>query len=306
MLTLKTTGVPAGSQYAYAISGVSAADVVDGALTGLVTIGFDGVGLIPVSLVADARTEALTETLTVSVAGVSQSVVVNDTSKTPEITEVSYALTGSTNVSEGGTATFSLKTTGVAAGALVGYRISGTGSAAGLSTTGTFTVDADGNAIISTAVPNNSTIGDTGGLTVELLNGRSAPVVATVVDTTPTTYSADAITAANAASGVLTINVAGTAAQAITLNTDQLTPTNGFVVNSTSSSINLTSAGLNDKITLTGNGNNTLNTGNGNDTVLVSGSGNNTVVTGAGDDTVTVTGTRSEGHATEGASTTQS
>ena len=291
VLTLNTTGVPAGSQYAYTIGGVSAADVVGGALTGLVTIGFDGVGLIPVSLVADGRTEALAETLTVTVAGVSQSIAVNDTSKTPEITEVSYALTGSTNVSEGGTATFTLKTTGVAAGALVGYRISGTGSAAGLSATGTFTVDADGNAIISTAVPNNSTIGDTGGLTVELLNGRSDPVVATVVDTTPTTYSADAITAANAASGVLTINVAGTAAQAITLNTDQLTPTNGFVVNSTSSSINLTSAGLNDKITLTGNGNNTLNTGNGNDTVLVSGSGNNTVVTGAGDDTVTVTGT---------------
>ena len=82
VLTLNTTGVPAGSQYAYAISGVSAADVVGGALTGLVTIGFDGVGLIPVGLVADALTEGA-ETLTVSVAGVSQSIAVNDTSVTP-------------------------------------------------------------------------------------------------------------------------------------------------------------------------------------------------------------------------------
>jgi Ca2+-binding RTX toxin-like protein len=79
VLTLKTTGVPAGSQYAYAIGGVSAADVVGGSLTGLVTIGFDGIGLIPVELVADGRTE-VSETLTVTVAGVSQSIAVNDTS----------------------------------------------------------------------------------------------------------------------------------------------------------------------------------------------------------------------------------
>ncbi len=82
VLTLQTTGIPAGSQFAFALSGVSAADVVGGALTGLVTIGFDGVGLIPVGLVADGRTEG-TETLTVTVAGVSQSVVVNDTSAAP-------------------------------------------------------------------------------------------------------------------------------------------------------------------------------------------------------------------------------
>jgi len=82
VLRLQTTGIPAGSQFAFAISGVSAADVVGGALTGLVTIGFDGVGLIPVGLVSDALTEGA-ETLTVSVAGVSQSVVVNDTSAAP-------------------------------------------------------------------------------------------------------------------------------------------------------------------------------------------------------------------------------
>ena len=51
VLRLQTTGIPAGSQFAFAISGVSTADVVGGALTGLVTIGFDGVGLIPVGLV---------------------------------------------------------------------------------------------------------------------------------------------------------------------------------------------------------------------------------------------------------------
>lgn len=207
--------------------------------------------------------------------------------------EPSYALTGSTAVSEGGIATFSLKTTGVPAGSLVGYRITGTGSAATLSSTGTFTVDADGNAVISIPVPTNSTIGDTGAVTIELLNGKSQPVAATVTDVTPTTYSADAITAANAASGVLTINVAGSASQSITLNTDQIVPTNGFVINSSAAPVNVTSTGGADVITLTGNGNNVVNTGNADDRVVISGSGNNTIVTGAGSDRVTTIGSGS-------------
>lgn len=292
VFTLETTNVAAGSQFNYLITGVNSADVVGGQMTGVATVGADGKALISVNLAADAKTEGQ-EILGVTVAGDYEEVIVNDTSLTPTITEASYALTGSTNVSEGGIATFNLKTTGVAPGALVGYRIVGTGSAASVSSTGTFTVDADGNAVVSIPVGNNTTIGDSGTLTVELLNGKSAPVVATVADTTPTTYAADAITAANAASGVLTINVAGTAAQTITLDTDQLTPTKGFVINSTSAPVNVTSAGGADKITITGNGNNTVNTGNENDTVLISGSGNNTVVTGSGNDAVTITGTGS-------------
>lgn len=292
VFTLETTDVAPGSQFNYLITGLNSADVVGGQLTGVATIGADGKALIAVNLAADAKTEGA-ETLRVTAAGVSDETVVNDTSLTPAITEVSYALTGSTNVSEGGIATFNLKTSGVAPGALVGYRIVGTGSAASVSSTGTFTVDADGNAVVSVPVGNNTTIGDSGALTVELLNGKSAPVIATVADTTPTTYAADAITAANAASGVLTINVAGNAAQTITLDTDQLTPTKGFVINSTSAPVNVTSAGGADKITITGNGNNTVNTGNENDIVLISGSGNNTVVTGSGNDAVTITGTGS-------------
>jgi hypothetical protein len=142
-------------------------------------------------------------------------------------------------------------------------------------------------------VSSNNTVADTGSLTIELLNGRAPAVTATVIDGTPTTYSAAAITAANASSGVLAINVSGTAAQTITLDTDQLTPSNGFVINSATAPVSVTSSGLNDKITLTGSGNNTINTGNGNDTVLLSGSGNNTVVVGAGNDTVTITGSGS-------------
>ena len=82
IFTLQTTNVAAGATYSYILSGVSAADVAGGSLTGTVTIGSDGKALIPVTLVADAATEGV-ETLTVTVAGKTASATVNDTSTTP-------------------------------------------------------------------------------------------------------------------------------------------------------------------------------------------------------------------------------
>src|SRR5690606_21727925 len=87
--TLTTTNVAPGTQYEYQISGVSAADVVGGKLTGTVTIDANGRALIPISLVADLKSEGA-ETLKVTIAGRSYEVSVNDTSTTPVPT---YALT---------------------------------------------------------------------------------------------------------------------------------------------------------------------------------------------------------------------
>jgi hypothetical protein len=251
---------------------------------------------VSVDVLGDTTVEA-PETVKLSISGsklvssveATGTIVDNDLANLP----ITYTLTGTNAVNEGSAATFTLKTTGLSAGTTVGYKVTGTGSAAAQSATGTFTVDSDGNATVSVPVSSNNTVADTGLLTIELLNGKAPAVTATVIDGTPTTYSAAAITAANASSGVLAINVSGTAAQAITLDTDQLTPSNGFVINSATAPVSVTSSGLNDKITLTGSGNNTINTGNGNDTVLLSGSGNNTVVVGAGNDTVTITGSGS-------------
>lgn len=225
----------------------------------------------------------LTGSSLVAAVNATGTIIDNDLANLP----ASYTLSGSNAVNEGSAATFALKTTGLAAGTTVAYKVTGTGSAAAQSANGTFTVDSDGNATVSIPVSANNTIGDTGALTIELLNGKATPVTATVIDGTPTTYSAPAITTTNAGSGVQTINVAGTAAQSITLDTDQVTATNGFVINSTSAAVTVTSGSSNDKITLTGNANNTIVTGAGNDTVTISGAGNNTIRVGSGNDTVT-------------------
>lgn len=248
------------------------------------------VAFVSVTVLGDATVEA-PETIKLNLSGsklvasvqATGTIVDNDLANLP----VTYNLTGSNAVNEGNSASFALKTTGLAAGTTVGYKLVGTGSAASQSATGTFTVDSDGNATVSVPVASNNTVADTGSLTIELLNGKAAPITATVIDGTPTAYGAAAITTTNTGSGVQSINVAGTAAQSLTLDTDQVTATNGFVINSASAAVTVTSGSSNDKITLTGNGNNTIVTGAGNDTVTISGTGNNTIRVGSGNDTVT-------------------
>lgn len=76
--TLTTTNVKAGSTFAYTLSGVTAADVA-GPLTGIATTDASGKAIIAVTLVNDNLTEGA-ETLTLSAAGKTGSVTINDTS----------------------------------------------------------------------------------------------------------------------------------------------------------------------------------------------------------------------------------
>jgi len=76
---LAVSTLPAGSQISYVLTGVEAADVVGGSLTGVATINADGKALIAVALVADGVDE--NETLTVSLIdhpGVSAHSVIED------------------------------------------------------------------------------------------------------------------------------------------------------------------------------------------------------------------------------------
>ena len=88
--TLATENVDAGSTFNYQITGVSGDDI-DGSLTGSVTLDSSGEALIDVGTVADGITEG-EETLTLSVAGETADVMVNDTSLTPPEPE-SFTLT---------------------------------------------------------------------------------------------------------------------------------------------------------------------------------------------------------------------
>jgi len=80
--TLSTKGVAAGTQYSYAIKGVSGSDVTGGVLAGTATVGADGKAIIAVSLANDTLTEG-DETMTLEIAGQSAAVTVKDTSVAP-------------------------------------------------------------------------------------------------------------------------------------------------------------------------------------------------------------------------------
>lgn len=99
--TLATENVDAGTEYSYTITGVDAADVVGGALTGTATIDANGSAVIAVSLVADVTTEGA-ETISLAVAGETASVSVNDSSTTPVTTVQSFTLdTGADSLTSG-------------------------------------------------------------------------------------------------------------------------------------------------------------------------------------------------------------
>lgn len=82
---LQAANVAAGSTYNYTISGVQAEDVVGGQLSGTVTLDADLRAVIEIELVEDATIEG-EETLTLTVAGETTSVVVNDTSVPQKMT----------------------------------------------------------------------------------------------------------------------------------------------------------------------------------------------------------------------------
>jgi hypothetical protein len=80
--TLTTTNVASGTSVPYTLSGISAADVSGGSLSGNTVVNSSGVATISVTLLNDSLTEG-TETLTVSVNGALASTLVYDTSLTP-------------------------------------------------------------------------------------------------------------------------------------------------------------------------------------------------------------------------------
>ena len=78
--TLSTTNVAAGTSIPYTVSGISAADVTGGALSGVAIVNSSGTATISIPVAADFTTEGA-ETLTVTAQGKSASLTVNDTSK---------------------------------------------------------------------------------------------------------------------------------------------------------------------------------------------------------------------------------
>ena len=100
--TLTTTDVAKGTEVAYALSGVKAADVEGGLLDGTATVDANGSATISIALTADDLTEG-SEILTVTAEGVSASTTINDTSLdivTGNVIDLSGNVTGVDGVVE--------------------------------------------------------------------------------------------------------------------------------------------------------------------------------------------------------------
>jgi len=147
---LSTTNVLAGTQVGYTLSGVSAADIQGGNISGNATVGSNGQATISVELLADKLTEGV-ETLTVTAGDKTASTTVNDTSTSITLTPTYALVASSASVNEGATATFILSTTNVLAGTQVGYTLSGVSAAdiQGGNISGNATVGSNGQATIS-------------------------------------------------------------------------------------------------------------------------------------------------------------
>lgn len=174
--TLSKIDAISGTTFTYKISGVSAADIVGGVLSGTTTVSTDGTALISVPITEDKTTEG-SETLTVTVQNVSASTLIHDTSTGRAATPSYTLIAPESSVTEGGDAEFLLETTGVAVGTVVNYKISGV-SAADLTSrqlTGSTVVGANGTAVILISTATDTLIEGTENL-IMTIKGQAAQV----------------------------------------------------------------------------------------------------------------------------------
>lgn len=187
--TLTTSNVASGTEVAYTLTGITAADLASGALTGKATVGTDGKATIEVDLKADVTTEGA-ETLVITLDGktTTASTTVVDTSMAPV-----YTLTSDkASVDEGSSVTYSLVTANVASGTALTYELSGTGIADAdvkVALKGTLTVGSDGKASLTVPTVADSKTEGNESLTLTLKDAAAAAVATastTITDTSTT------------------------------------------------------------------------------------------------------------------------
>jgi hypothetical protein len=147
---LTTTNVAVGTAVPYTLSGVgiTSSDINGGQLSGTAVILQNGTAVFLLPIAADSTTEG-PETLTVTVAGKTAQIVINDTSRAA----TTYQLFPSALAVNGGdTLVVTLKTTNLTAGTRVPYTLTvPVLDIVGGTLSGDFIVDANGSASISIA-----------------------------------------------------------------------------------------------------------------------------------------------------------
>jgi hypothetical protein len=177
VFNVATTGVAPGTLVSYTITGTgNAASLSE---SGVLTLDASGKATVAVVVPTNA-TVGDSGTLTMTLGnGKTVSATVTDATVAP-----TFAVAASGNISEGGTETFTVTTTGVAPGTQLAYQVTGTGNAAGNTTSGLVTIDSSGKGLVSVAVPANATLGDSGTLQFSLVNGKATSSAVTVADAT--------------------------------------------------------------------------------------------------------------------------
>lgn len=244
---LTTTNVAEGTEVAYTLTGIDAADLASGALTGKAVVDAAGKATISVALAADATTEGA-ETLTVALDGkaVSAQTTVNDTSVTPS-TSLSIDASAA-SVDEGSAVTFTI--TNGAANTEYAVKLEGvqagdvTGDLLRLVTT-----DANGSATVTVNVVADSTTEGAETMTASLV-GQTVSASVTVNDTsvnTPPVVTADQVftinegSAADAAIGA--VAAVDAQADAITYAIASGNDDGYFAIDSATGALSLTAAG---------------------------------------------------------------
>lgn len=221
VFNVNTQNVPNGTVYTFQITGVSAADVTGGALSGTVTIN-NNIGTIAIGLAADNLTEGA-ESLVVTLGNTglanapTASVTVNDTSLSPAPVAMVSVVAAAPSVNEGSSIVFNVNTQNVANGTVYTFQITGVAPSdvVGGNLSGTVTINNGVGTITVPLAADNLTEGAET-LTVTLIGTGQANAPAasvTVNDTSLTPVSTYALTSGidTIGAGQTTGNSSGTA-----------------------------------------------------------------------------------------------
>lgn len=172
-VTLTTTNVADGTSVGYTVTGIDSADIGE-SLTGSFVVNSNTASKV-FTLAADATTEG-TETMTISLIGVSETVTVtvNDTSVAPTYT----ATPVSSTIAEGSVLTVDVATTDVPDGTTLYWTVSQPGEF--ITSTGSFTITSGAGTFTVTPAEDALTEGDET-FTVSIRTGSTS---GTIVDTT--------------------------------------------------------------------------------------------------------------------------
>lgn len=221
VFNVNTQNVPNGTVYTFQITGVSAADVTGGNLSGTVTIN-NNIGTIAIGLAADNLTEGA-ESLVVTLGNTglasapTASVTVNDTSLSPAPVAMVSVVAAAPSVNEGSSIVFNVNTQNVANGTVYTFQITGVAPSdvVGGNLSGTVTINNGVGTITVPVAADNLTEGAET-LTVTLIGTGQANAPAasvTVNDTSLTPVSTYALTSGidTIGAGQTTGNSSGTA-----------------------------------------------------------------------------------------------